>query len=273
MRALSFLIVAIITFAGLSLESSYVQQDEPELPEVPEQFVLLYTFDEETVGTAKDLSGKGNDGQITDAQWAEDGKYGGGMEFNGKTNFIEIVHDLSLVPGGDQITVMAWLKPFSLEEKTRPAIVRKGWQEDQAWGLDVNAKSVKGYVYMAGVGIAGKPTIAESETTLALKEWHHLAMTYDGAKVRLYINGEMKASAEVSGDINPKNAQPVFVGTVAKWAFLHGIMDELAVLNVALTDAQIRNYMKGVMRTAVEASGKLAISWGEIRSREDSPKE
>ena len=265
MRVLSFLIVVIIVFASLGLGTAYTQQEEPELPDVPEQFVLLYTFDEEANAIAKDLSGKDNHGAITAAEWAPDGKFGGGMEFNGTTSYIEAPHDESLIPGGDQITMMVWFKPFSLEEKRLPPIIRKGAMEHQAWGMDVRAGVVRGCVYMSGVGIASKPFIAKSDTTIPLKEWTHLATTYDGAKVRLYINGELKASIEASGDIVPENDDPMLIGMVAQWTYLHGVIDDVAVLNVALTDAQIKKYMKGVMRTAVEASGKLAISWGEIK--------
>ena len=253
MRFLSFLIAATIIFVSLSLESSYAQG---------ENFVLLYSYDEDTGDIAKDISDKGNDGNITDGKWTPDGKFGGGMEFNGESTLIEVPHHPSLNPGGDKMTVMAWFKPFSLNLDRQP-LARKGIVDDKGWGLDVHNEvpaTFRGFVYMIETGL---PIVAEGKTPLTIGEWNHIAMTYDGAQVKLYLNGKVDATADIVGDIN-EHEGPLWIGMVDNTKFLHGIEDELAVLNIALTEKQINTYME-VGLLAVEASDKLATTWGEIR--------
>ena len=57
-----------------------------------EETVLLYLFDEETADEATDLSEFENHGEITDAEWTEDGKLGGALVFDGASSLIEAPH-------------------------------------------------------------------------------------------------------------------------------------------------------------------------------------
>ena len=61
-----------------------------------EETVLLYLFDEETDDEATDLSDFENHGEITDAEWTEDGKIGGALVFDGASSLIEVPHHDSL---------------------------------------------------------------------------------------------------------------------------------------------------------------------------------
>ena len=251
MKFLSFLIGVTIIFASLNLESAYAQQ---------ENIVLLYTFDEDTGAVAKDLSSKGNDGAITDCKWTADGKFGGGIEFNGETSVIEVPHDDSLDPGEDQITIMAWYNPLAFTG-TYPPIARKGSMAESGWGFDTLEGDLRGFLYKD----QGVFTVVNGGT-MKQGQWNHVAMVYDGKEIRIYLNGELSESEECSGDIN-LSVSSVWIGKKAdEDNYLHGIMDDLAILNIALTEAQIEEYMEGGL-TAVEASGKSAISWGEIKNQ------
>ena len=72
-----------------------------------ENVVLLYHFDSDTKAKAEDASPQKHAGTVTNGTWTKDGKFGGGMEFNGKSSVIEVPHHASLQPGGDKLTVAA----------------------------------------------------------------------------------------------------------------------------------------------------------------------
>ena len=246
----AFLIVVTIVFASLGLESAYAQ---------PNHFVVLYNFDENKGDVAIDLSGTGNDGQITDCKWIKEGKFGGGIEFNGTSGVIEVPHHDSLNPGGDQITVMAWYKPFSLSA-AYPPIARKGSVAEKGWGLDIPTNTLRGWV----VNAAQEGILATGATPLELEKWQHVAMTYDGKEIKVYINGEFDGNVACSGNIN-KNSGSLWISKKADESqYLHGVMDEFAVLNTAITGAEILEYMQ-IGPSVVKASDKLAISWGEVK--------
>jgi hypothetical protein len=252
MKALLFSLT-ILLLLFINLGNIYAQQGN---------FVLLYNFDQGKGDTVKDLSGKGNDGKITDSAWNPDGKFNGGMEFNGKTSFIEVPHSDSLNIGGDKLTIMAWVNPISFPTGY-PTIARKGAVADACWGLDTPSGKLRGFVYVKGSAI-----IAEGIGIMELKKWNHAAMVYDGKDIRIYLNGKLDMSIKASGDIGQKDGVSVWISKKADEAnFLNCVMDDFAILNIALSEAQIKSYMEGgLLKVAVEVSDKIAVSWGSIKN-------
>lgn len=206
-----------------------------------EHLVLLYRFDEDTGDLAKDISGKGNDGKITEARWIENSRSGGGMGFNGGTSFIRVPHHQSLDADRGQITIMAWYKPFSFPTDY-PPIARKGSEGEGSWGLDTPDGKLRGFIYIA----PGITAIAIGNSIMDIDQWNHVAMVYDSKELRLYLNGELEDTISVTGGIN-KNESPVWIGKRddKDSVYLHGVMDELAILDTALTESGIKKSMTG----------------------------
>jgi hypothetical protein len=160
------------------------------------------------------------------------------------------------------MTIIAWYKPTS-HPAGYPAIARKGAVAEKGWGFDMPNGNLRGFIYLAATQAA---VIATGGSVLETDEWQHVAMIYDGEEIRVYLNGEVDGSADCSGDIN-ENSFSVWISKKAdENNFLDGTMDDLAILNVALTEAQLRTYMDGGVNMAVEYPGKLATSWGEIKN-------
>lgn len=225
-----------------------------------EETVLLYLFDEEIADAATDLSEFENHGEITDAEWTEDGKLGGALVFDGASSLIEVPHHDSLVPGGDELTVEAWFKPASFPAG-HPPIARKGSVAESGWGFDTPGGRIRGFVYTA----PGAAAVTEGSTQMKLDTWHHVAMVYDGDEVRIYLDGELEGEVARSGDIN-ENQASVWIGKKANESiWLDGILDEVRILNIAITEEQIQEDMEGIP-FAVEVTGKLTTTWGRIKT-------
>jgi len=101
--------------------------------------------------------------------------------------------------------------------------------------------------------------------------WHHVAVTFDPA------SGTIKSC--VDGDCNEhktndilvsKGEGPLWIGnarfveTNTDFSY-NGAIDEVAIFNVALTEADIKDLMKGSI-AAVSPAGKLATTWGSIKA-------
>src|SRR5204863_3719140 len=75
---------------------------------------------------------------------------------------------------------------------------------------------------------------------LPLNAWSHLAATYDGSAVRLYLNGAQVASTPASGAAQTSSS-PFRIGGDSVWGeYFKGLIDEVRVYNRALTAAQIQ---------------------------------
>ena len=80
---------------------------------------------------------------------------------------------------------------------------------------------------------------------MGLEKWNHLAMSYNGREIRLYLNGKLDGRLTASGGIN-KNNTSLWIGKRPdrESVCLHGFMDELAILDTALTESEIKKHME-----------------------------
>ncbi len=75
---------------------------------------------------------------------------------------------------------------------------------------------------------------------LPLNAWTHLATTYDGNVLALYVNGVQAATLLATGSI-ATSTDPLKIGGNAIWGeWFSGLIDEVRVYNRALTATEIQ---------------------------------
>ncbi|MFC1719288.1 LamG-like jellyroll fold domain-containing protein [Candidatus Poribacteria bacterium] len=103
------------------------------------------------------------------------------------------------------------------------------------------------------------------------EQWYHTAVvvTEGGGvdSVQLYVDGEIAGAPFAAG---MEDSEGIFFIGCHKDIIdlMDGIIDELVLVNKALSEAEIRDLMNNGLASvmAVEPTGKLAVSWGEIKS-------
>jgi len=81
--------------------------------------------------------------------------------------------------------------------------------------------------------------------TLALNTWSHVVGTFDGATMRLYVNGALAASAALSGPL-AGGSGPTYIGRLGQSYYpFQGTLDEVAVFPVALSAERVRAHYQG----------------------------
>src|SRR6267143_636106 len=75
---------------------------------------------------------------------------------------------------------------------------------------------------------------------LATNTWTHLAVTYDGAMLKLYINGLLVASTPATSQFTT-STNPLFIGgDQTQGQFFNGKIDEVRVYNRGLDASEIQ---------------------------------
>lgn len=119
--------------------------------------------------------------------------------------------------------------------------------------------------YWLGISGAGKPILSrevspwtvEAPDVLPEDEWHHIAATYDGSQMRMYVDGILKNTVSAPGAVATTNVSTVkvHIGTGIHQTspsvpiYLYkGDLDEIRVWNVARTATQIRQSLNNPLQ-------------------------
>ena len=168
------------------------------------------------------------------------------LDFDGEGDYIEIIDESAMIANADQMTLSGWIYP-------RGPNADSWTQFDGFFGFR-NNNDADFYLLQLGnykvegrlrVSDGGEFTIVTAENSIVSETWHHLALTYDGSNVILYIDGIEAGSTEASGQITNESV-PLKIGSLVfdyTNFDLDGQVDEVSLWNLALTEQEIQNYM------------------------------
>ena len=166
-----------------------------------------------------------------------------GLSFDGTNDQVDCGNSTSVQITGTAITLEAWIYPTS-------------WQANIWQGNIINKESLSGGGYMLRCGAGGKLNfnigsgpgwneISSSTNILTLNTWQHVAGTYDGSFLRIYLNGVLVDSlvktismANSTSTLGVGYA-PIYAGS----RNFPGKIDEVRVWNVTRTKAEINAQM------------------------------
>ena len=219
--------------------------------------VAAYSFNAGAGSTVIDLSGHGNNGTVVNATWSTAGMYGDALSFNGHSAMVNVPDSASLhLTSG--MTLEAWVLP---------TVVSNAWRDVIYKGNDnYYLEATSYYTKPAGGVIIGSSHVeAFAGSPLARNTWAHLAVTYDGAKLRLYVNGILVSSTAHTGNIETSNNPLQIGGDSIFGQYFAGLIDEVRVYNRALSSSEIvadMNTPLGLPPVA-DAGGPYAIEEGD----------
>jgi hypothetical protein len=200
--------------------------------------VAAYSFNEASGVAVRDASGKGNDGTAANAAWSIAGRNGGALSFNGASSWVT-VPDAASLDLSTGMTLEAWAKPSALGAAWRGVLFK-----EQPGGMVYSLYANEGTGHPVGqVNIGGEQN-ALGSTGLPLNTWTHLAVTYDGQALTLYVNGAPAGSKAQTGLV-PASTGTLRIGGNGIWPeWFSGLIDNARVYNRALTQVQIQSDMQ-----------------------------
>jgi hypothetical protein len=203
----------------------------------PTGLVAAYAFNEASGSSVTDASANGNAGTMgTNVSRTASGKFGGALAFNGGMVTIPNSASLALTSA---MTIEAWVNPTSVSSQWTD-ILNKGRDDYYLMaGYNGGPNPVGAVTFAGNSGSTG----AFSNTALTANRWTHLAATYDGAAMHLYLDGREVASFTGADAIRTSTAALTIGGDPYFGQWFRGSIDEVRIYNRALTPSEIASDM------------------------------
>src|SRR5262249_15307549 len=205
--------------------------------------VAAYAFNEGSGTTVADASGNGNTGTISGATWTATGKYASALSFSGTSATVNIP-DSAVLHLGSAMTLEAWVDPTTVSSAWRDVI----YKANDAYYLE--ATSTSG-IPAGGGTFGGAGATVYGTSAITANVWTHLAVTYDGATLRFYVNGVMVGSQAKTGAMPASTTQLQIGGDSLFGQYFSGSIDEVRIYNTTLAATDIQSDMN----TPVPGSG------------------
>ncbi|MDQ1195402.1 cadherin domain-containing protein [Agrobacterium sp. SORGH_AS 787] len=195
--------------------------------------------------------------------------HGAALDFKGRGagNDFATIGAMTL---GDSITVSTWVNFDTKASGVQEGVFKLGTVNNQWIGL---TKTTNGSLYLevrgdlAGATVPGQTTsgFAVNSSYVTIDQWMHVAVTYQAGRLQLYIDGTLVGSTDGTVILPPNsNFTSNFIGRDWTANYLDGQIDDFAVFNRALTEAEIQQL--ATQKTGLESAGVVTDTLAQIEN-------
>ncbi|MDH3267516.1 MAG: T9SS type A sorting domain-containing protein [Ignavibacteria bacterium] len=185
-------------------------------------------------------------GFTTGTSIADTGGYA--LQFDGTDDLLNCGNGNSLQITGNKITLEAWINvnEFKSQPFAGSVIVKDQGSNSSGYMIRCGGNGIINF----NIGNGSWHEINSPANSIQLNSWQHVATTYDGTSMKIYIDGELKVQLNISGLTigNAVNSNllvgesPGFPGRV-----FNGKIDEVRIWNGARTQSQIQSTMNTIL--------------------------
>jgi len=154
------------------------------------------------------------------------------LKLDGNGDYINVIHSPTLTPE-NAITLEAWIY---LNDNTNEFIIGKENSAEGKYRFLVNNNNrfefeLNNLYVVTSTIIAGK------------NQWYHVAATFDGSSMRIFINGNLDAEQTFAPFTIQTNTDNLRIGRSYQFAYFNGLIDEIRVWNIARNQSEIQSAM------------------------------
>lgn len=227
-------------------------------PSVAGDTVAFYTFE----NNVEDVSGNERHGEASAVNFVNDVDRGWVADFsNSSYSDIQIGTSASVGLPIKDMTVAAWVKADAFDAWGGfVGSFQDNGADESGWVL--GSKDQRFSIAMTTIG--NPMTYLIDNADYQLGEWYHVAATYDGLILRLYVDGEQKVSSTAqSGNINYPLSGWHTIGRYKddnEDDGYDGMLDDVLILKTALSEGEIKKMYEGGIVTGIDLLDENNIS-------------
>ncbi|MSZ32188.1 MAG: hypothetical protein F2630_08275, partial [Actinobacteria bacterium] len=181
--------------------------------------------------------------------------------FNGTASRIVVPDNAAW--NSNTMTVEAWIRPAATQSTNFASILSRNTASNGWWIEQTNAGQI--FAWVNGV------SMISASGVITPNRWQHIAMTYNGSDIKLYVNGVVVASVGAQNIELQTISSPFQIGArnTTPVNFYNGLISNVALYGTALTDARIQNHVQAggfaantvSAPTVVAGDGTVTLTW------------
>ncbi|MBX3219180.1 MAG: LamG domain-containing protein [Labilithrix sp.] len=204
---------------------------------------LYYRLEETSDGPAKDEAGNHQGNYIAGGVHAVPGAFAGSTAYHlvGGTGGID-PGDIFDFEGNAAFTLEAWFRPEGYDTQYRFLVHHNDARAlRQNYGIYVHSES--GLVFERYVDDSGRGAYTTNPT---IGSWYHIVGVYDGAFIRLYVDGTLVNTGADNRSAKDKRSNLMIGYGYNGGGAVIGVLDEVAIYEKALDASRITAHYRAV---------------------------
>lgn len=182
------------------------------------------------------------------------------LVLDGQAAFVRVPDSPSLHLLTNAITIEAWIKARSFypNRGSVNSIVRKN-VEAGGENFFLRIRNLEG-PRLVEMSVGSQLGVVQAPVELKTNQWYHLAGTYDGSTLAVYVNGVPIKSQPMSGELRIDGSDLAIGKGDPEFSFgeyFNGLLDEIRIWNVARSSAEIL----GTMKTSLTGKEKGLVAY------------
>jgi hypothetical protein len=181
--------------------------------------------------TLVDQTNNNNGGTVYGNLAFEVGKDGSGGNFDGIDDYIDVPNSPQLTDLAQNFTWSFWINNSS-QTAGEGRIIDYG-------NTSIVTGTLTGQKIKAWIKTDSESNAILSDKSIDDKTWHHVALTWDGTTIKMYIDGNQQmATITKSGTLSPESKMTI--GGESTGNYYAGLLDEVKIFNYALSADEIK---------------------------------
>ena len=202
-------------------------------PATDANLIAYWRLDDNSGLTAADAAGTNVGTLVHGPAWTS-GRVGGALNFDGIDDVIH-VPDADALDLENKFSIAFWFNPTLLlnANSGRKDLLDKSG----SYGLMLNYLEADGK--LAFVLNSNAPVVKSVTVSWPSNQWCHAAATYDGAQMKLYVNGSLEGTLTTTVPATASTTA-LQIGGSAQGFYFPGALDEVRLYNAALSSNDVR---------------------------------
>jgi mannosyl-glycoprotein endo-beta-N-acetylglucosaminidase len=169
------------------------------------------------------------------------------LQFDGTDDLLDCGNGSSLQITGNKITLEAWINvnEFKSQPFAGGVIVKDQGSNSSGYMIRCGGNGIINF----NIGNGSWHEINSPANSIQLNSWQHVAATYDGTSMKIFVDGELAAQSTIALTIGNAVNSNLYIGESPGFPgrVFSGKIDEVKIWNVARTQAQIQTTMNTIL--------------------------